>query len=153
MPYVVRTTEDRELRCPLTDDEVQQRAERVAELLEQADDVAAESAAARARFKSRSEEIARERRKVLDEYRTRSTLRVVPCELQVDLEAKRAQWVRTDSGEVILERGLRDEERQAHLFEPQGEAGEPEGGELEDEDPAPPRRGRRKAETAGAAAQ
>lgn len=136
MGYVVRTTEERELACPLTEHEVRQRADRIAELHEQEDRLSAEASSAKARLKHRGEEIARERRALLQEYRTRSVLRPVQCELQLDLENRLAQWVRTDTGEVILERPLRPEERQAHLFDdrPASEGEEDEGDEHPDPD-------------------
>ena len=166
MGFVVRSTEVRELRCPLSEAERHQRAERVAELLEQIETIEAEQASARSRFKSRLEVAELEKRVVLDEFRTGAAMRAVQCELHVDLVSARAQWVRTDTGELLAERGLRDEERQGLLFDDAKANGdeEPDGDELEAEGqgngPAgvPPaagrRRGGRKAiETGGAAAR
>lgn len=156
MGYVVRATEVRQLRCPLTGAEIAQRAERVAELLADEDQIDADLAASKARFKAKAEECQRERRALLGEFRMRSALRNVDCELQLDLEAKRAQWVRTDTGEVLLERALSDEERQGHLFdepvegEGEGEEGEPDAeasavdrGALRERDERRARRGKR----------
>lgn len=162
----VKTSEIRQLRCALTDAELQRKAERVAELLQESEDTEAELRSQKSRYKSRLEGLEGERSRVLHDFRTRSEARDVRCDLQLDFELGRATWVRTDTGEPLWDRPLSDAERQQPLFADGGQGegdehdetgAEGEGDEAEGRGAAPqPVRGRRRgskgAETSTAAA-
>lgn len=149
MGHAIKSTETRELRCMLTAEERQRRAERIAELLDQGEAVEAELAAARAGFKARIERCDLEKRLQLDEFRTGFATRPVECELRLDWDAGLASWVRTDTGEVLSERPLSAEERQRDLFEEQQRE---QAAEREEQREARRKRRTEVRETSGAAA-
>lgn len=161
MGTVVKSREERELRCQLSESERHGKAERVAEILEQLDALDAEERSKRAGIKARREVLSAEKSLELDAYRTGHELRRVVCELVLDHETSTATLIRTDTGEPLASRPLRDDERQASLFaeaelapppaevlpDPEVEA------EPESESVSPGRRrGRNKGETAAAPA-
>lgn len=152
----IKTSEIRQLRCELTETELQKKAERVAELLQDLEDTDAELRSAKSRFKSRLESLEGEKSRALHDFRTRSEVRDVRCELQLDYETRRATWVRTDTGEPLAERPLSDEERTPPLFPDGGGAESGEAGDGPGPDPdaglRPSSAKRRAGATAGATA-
>ena len=90
----------RELPCELTDDEVAQRAERMAKAIEAKDAREAKAKEVAKAYKRQVDELAAEVRLLADAVRTRVEMRDVLCVVKVQRDGS-ALVVRTDTGDVI----------------------------------------------------
>lgn len=151
---VIKDSEVRKLRCELTPEEQQKKAERLAELLQQQRDTEAELRASKSRYKGRIEQLVAERERVLHDFSTGTEARDVRCDLALDFDTGLATWIRTDTGEPLWSRPISDIERQRPLFpDGGGDEGDADGDAAEGE--PSPRRGRKgtaPSETSGATA-
>lgn len=113
---------EQSLRCQLTKEEIADRADRAAQLLEDRDHEEEELKAHAKHVKGKIERIEAEMRQHSNEVRTRSTYRDIECERIFDYKSKRVREVRGDTGEVISDREMTEREKQMGLFD------DPEGG-------------------------
>lgn len=103
------------LKVELTTEEIADRADRAAQLLQDRDQKEADMKAAAKHAKSIIEEIEAELRRLSNEVRTKSTYAPVECERHYDYGAKLYKEVRVDTDEVLCERGLTESEMQRDL--------------------------------------
>lgn len=123
---------ERNLRCALSAEEVADRADRAAQLLEDRDHKEEELKAHAKHAKGEIERIEAEMRQYSNEVRTRSTYRDIECERIYEWDTGRVREVRGDTGEVISDREMTEREKQMGLFD--GKDPPPGGGgNLEDE--------------------
>lgn len=111
------------LRCQLTPDELRERGDRLAELLDERDRIDADLVMARQRAKSEHAAIEPELGDLRSQIKTRHELREVDCEVRFDFSDGKAYTVRTDTGEIVRSRALTHDERQGNLFEIDGRPG------------------------------
>lgn len=104
-----------ELRCELSDAEVQQRGQDAARLLMQIDQLDEEKRAAAADYKEQIKAKETELRKLGREIRERAEHRDVPCVTRPNAAAGVMETIRLDTGELVRSRPLTHEERQARF--------------------------------------
>lgn len=128
----------KELRCALTDEELLERGQALARALEQMQKREADGKAYAANVKSDIEQYKKEGQRLYHHISEKSEWRQVECEEVHDFDEGKVSLVRLDTGEVVSERRMWDEERQdeiAFLEEPPSEepeqSGAPEGDEVE----------------------
>lgn|SRR5678815_803434 len=102
-------------RVELSQDEIAERAQRAAHLLQKRDDRDADSKAAQKAAKAEIERIEAEMRAMSAEVRDKATYKPVPCERQYIYRTGVVREIRTDTGEVLRERPMSDRERQTEL--------------------------------------
>lgn len=105
----------RQLSCHLTREEVEQRADESARLVERRDHFEAELKSAQKSGKAQLSEMDAELRRVSTEVRDKATVRLVDCDRVQDWDAGTVTEVRRDTGEVISSRKMTDEEKQREL--------------------------------------
>ncbi len=116
------------LKVILTKDEIADRADRAAGLLQDRDTKEEEQKARRTAEKAVIDAMESELRRVSNEVRTKATYQDVQCERRYVYDKSKVQEWRLDTGEMISERDMNDNEKQRDLgFE------DPKGGDLDDE--------------------
>lgn len=116
MTFRVLGTEARELRCPLSDSELQERGEQMAEKLAEIDKLEASFELVRKQHNAQVKEIEGDLHAVAIEVREKSEFRQVECVTRIDLEAKVVEVIREDTGEIIKSRAATKDELQGKLF-------------------------------------
>jgi hypothetical protein len=112
----------RDLRVQLKREEIEERADRAAHLLEQHDLKEAEFAEERKRQKSVLTDMLTELRRLNGEIRDKSTYRPVQCERRYLYDQGKLIEVRCDTGEIIFDRPLTEQEKQRELpFDQKGD--------------------------------
>lgn len=107
-----RSTETRSLTCILTEDERRQRANTMAECLEQQEKLTGELDAFKAAMKGAMQELTGRLARATTEYRTGQCFRNVDVEKVYSLTDGVYRETRIDTAEVIAERPLTQSERQ-----------------------------------------
>ncbi len=102
--------ETKMLSCRLTDTELLERGQKVAELLRQIAEIEDEKKAANSDFKARLEEREGEARSLGYEIRTKAELREVSVSRTIDDVRGVEETYRDDTGEVIATRALSPQE-------------------------------------------
>ena len=105
----------KELRCALTDEELLARGQALARALEQMQKREADGKAFAANVKSDIEQYKKEGLRLTSHIAEKSEWRPVECNEVHDFEAGTVSVVRLDTGEVVSERRMWDEERQEDL--------------------------------------
>lgn len=105
----------RNLKVPLKPEEVAERADRAAKLLEDRDHEESEFKAHGTHVRGRIAQMESEMRHLSGEVRTRCTYREVECEQQFLYDTGVVREVRVDTGEVLSERPMTDREKQRDL--------------------------------------
>lgn len=120
------------LKCILSKDEIADRADRAAGLLQDRDTKEEEQKARAKAEKAVIESIESELRRVSNEVRTKATYQDVQCERRYVYDKGKVQEWRLDTGEMMSERDMNDTEKQRDLpFDDDG--GAPAGGDLDDD--------------------
>ena len=120
------------LKVILTKEEIADRADRAAGLLQDRDTKEEEQKARAKAEKAVIESIESELRRVSNEVRTKATYQDVQCERRYVYDKSKVQEWRLDTGEMISERDMNDSEKQRDLpFDDDGKGGG--GGDLDDE--------------------
>lgn len=116
------------LKVILTKEEIADRADRAAGLLQDRDTKEEEQKARAKAEKAVIESIESELRRVSNEVRTKATYQDVQCERRYVYDEGKVQEWRLDTGEMISERDMNETEKQRDLpFDDKG------GGDLDDE--------------------
>jgi hypothetical protein len=105
----------RELKCRLTEEQLNERRDRLAEQVAELAGLEAKRKDVASDFKLRIEEIEESMSNVAREIRDRSEYREVEVTTHRDYEAKVEQVVRVDTGEIIATRVLEPREMQGEL--------------------------------------
>ncbi len=105
----------RDLKVSLKPEEVAERADRAAKLLEDRDHEESEFKAHGTHVRGRIAQMESEMRHLSGEVRTKCTYREVECERRFVYDTAVVQEVRLDTGEVISERPMTDREKQRDL--------------------------------------
>jgi hypothetical protein len=105
----------KKLPVPLTDDEVRHRGEELASKLAALDEIDAALKVAKQEAKAKKEPIAKRVTELKQQIRGRKEARLVECELVRDFDARCAETMRLDTGEVVDTRPLTPEEMQTQL--------------------------------------
>lgn len=109
-------TEQRELPCPLTHDELIAKGDALANVLRRLDAEREAMEQAKAESKERTADLVREQSKLRQEIQERREFRPIDVEVYVKSGAvNMVEEIRVDTGEVIRERFMDDEERQMRL--------------------------------------
>ena len=117
----------KELRCKLTDEELLERGQALVRALEQMQKREADGKAFAANVKSDIEQYKKEGLRLTSHIAEKSEWRKVECDEVHDFEAGTVSVVRLDTGEVVSERRMWDEERQEDLpLEGLGDDGVPQ---------------------------
>lgn len=120
------------LKVILTKDEVADRADRAAGLLQDRDAKEEEQKARAKAAKAEIDAVEAELRRVSNEVRTKATYQEVQCERRYVYDKSKVQEWRLDTGEMISERDMNESEKQRDLpFDDGG--GAPPGGDLDDD--------------------
>ena len=118
------------LKVILTKDEIADRADRAAGLLQDRDTKEEEQKARAKAEKAVIESIESELRRVSNEVRTKATYQDVQCERRYVYDKSKVQEWRLDTGEMISERDMNETEKQRDLPFDDGGSG---GGDLDDD--------------------
>ena len=124
---------ERNLRVILTVDQVAERADRLAHLMKERDNKVEMAAAAAKHAKSEIAELEAASRRLSAEVRDKACYQAVPCTRVFDYRRGLVTETRTDTGEVIDERAMTEEERQM-AFDGTGGSGagdKPTGGDID----------------------
>lgn len=105
----------RELKCALTREEVEERAQEAASVLERRDQREAELKEEAKRWKNVIAQLDVEFRMLSSEVRNKATTRSVECERVYDYDAKKVTEFRRDTGEVLHVRNMAESECQKDL--------------------------------------
>lgn len=105
----------RELSCGLTREEVEERAQEAASILERRDQREADLKEQQKRWKNEISQLDLEHRILSSEVRSKTTTRAVECERIFDYDAGKVTEMRRDTGEVLHTRNMNDTERQKDL--------------------------------------
>jgi hypothetical protein len=105
----------RDLSCALTREEVEERAQEAAALLERRDQKEADLKEQQKRWKNEISQLDVEHRIVSSEVRSKSTVRPVECERVFDYDSGKVREVRLDTLETLHTRNMTDSERQRDL--------------------------------------
>ena len=124
----------KELRCALTDEELLARGQALARALEQMQKREADGKAFAANVKSDIEQYKKEGLRLTSHIAEKSEWRPVECNEVHDFKEGTVSLIRLDTGEVISERRMWDEERQDELHLDEDESADPPA--AEDEAPA-----------------
>jgi hypothetical protein len=130
MPSNVISTENEMLDVRLSDRELKDRGESLANIFGRLEEIQAEEAAHRAAFKEKRELLEKNMATLSGFIRRRAEPRPTTVEWRADYKRNIAERVRTDTEEVLEHRALTTEEMQAPLFPVRGgrktaDAGEP----------------------------
>lgn len=109
-------TEDKDLAVNLTDDEIRERGERLAELHGVLDKIAEDEAEFKAEIKRRKKPVKLEVDTLARAIRNRRELRNVAVDVHYDPARGMVDEIRTDTGEVIATRRPTKAERQGQLI-------------------------------------
>lgn len=115
----------RNLRVPLKEGEIVERAKRNAFLVGEIGQKADERDAAKKQANAQIEELEAEMQRLSLEVRDGATYRDVQCERRYVYRTGNVQEVRTDTGDVLNDRPMTDRERQLELGVKEPAAGEP----------------------------
>ncbi|HEY8947187.1 MAG TPA: hypothetical protein VIM73_23245 [Polyangiaceae bacterium] len=105
----------RNLRTPLSDREIVERARRAAHLAAEIEQLEEEAKAAQKQAKARIEEIQAEQRRLNLEVADGAVHRETPCERRFIFRTGKVVEVRTDTEEELHERPMTERERQPEL--------------------------------------
>lgn len=109
------------LICELTDDEIRDRAFQAGQVDQELEALADRFEVAKKDHKAEVGVREELRKTLLREIRTKQTTRPVECEIErVYAPAFVVRTVRTDTGELVHERRMTDDERQEKLYELRG---------------------------------
>jgi hypothetical protein len=109
------------LICELTDDEIRDRAFQAGQVDQELEALADRFEVAKKDHKAEVGVREEMRKTLLREIRTKQTTRPVECEIErVYAPAFVVRTVRTDTGELVHERRMTDDERQEKLYELRG---------------------------------
>lgn len=108
--------EMRTLKCDLTETEVQQRADKLANTIREHTRVEQEKKDTAAQFKLKIEALDGEISELAREVSEKAAYRPVECKLERNNLHLTMELVRCDTGEVIETRPMKPEEKQASLF-------------------------------------
>lgn len=124
-----------ELACALGKEEIAQRADRAAHLHSDLDFAEEAFEVVRKEHRTKLSGIRSEIRRLSSEVREKLTTRAVSCERHFLYGDRRVKDIRTDTGEVIMDRAMTDEEGQRGFDFPDnsGSSGKAGGGDVEDE--------------------
>ncbi len=112
------------LKCILTKDEVADRADRAAGLLQDRDAKEEDQKARAKAAKAEIDAVEAELRRVSNEVRTKATYQDVQCERRYVYDKSKVQEWRLDTGEMISERDMNEAEKQRELpFDDDGKGG------------------------------
>lgn len=106
----------RDLRVPLTQEEVDTRTEQLLELLNKVDHVREEQKRVASHARSTIKEMEQEAGQLRRDLYDRSELRPIDCEERWIYRTGVVQVVRTDTGKAVDERPMTTDERQEQLF-------------------------------------
>lgn len=117
------TKEKRSLRCQLTQEELLAAGEKLAELLDNLRRAESERESVVKQYKAKEAELAAQIESQQLLVRNKSEIRMVDCENVLDYTAVKCIVTRMDTGEIILDRKLTEDEKQSTLpFDEDGEA-------------------------------
>lgn len=105
----------RELKCALTREEVEERAQEAASILERRDQREADLKEESKRWKNEIAQLDLEHRYLSSEVRNRATVRAIECVRVFDFDLGKVHEVRTDTMETLHTRNMTDSERQRDL--------------------------------------
>jgi hypothetical protein len=106
-----------ELATALTDDEVRSRGDYLCGLIARMDEVSEERSNAMKRYKDQLSGLAEDQRKVARAIKTRCEVRFVRCEVIYHMPCEGTKRiVRLDTGEVVRDEAMTDDEMQLNLF-------------------------------------
>ena len=111
---IARHTED--LTCQLTTEEVIERGARLAEVEHELAKHARHKQQVASQLKTEEKRLEAERHNLAQQVRSRCEMRPVEVEELADYVRGTVSTLRTDSGQVVHSRALRDSERQATLL-------------------------------------
>lgn len=132
------------LKCILTKDEVADRADRAAALLQDRDSKEEEQKARAKAAKAEIDSLEAELRRVSNEVRTKAAYQDVRCERRYIYSKGKVQEWRLDTGAMVFERELLDTEKQREL--PFNDGEDQDEAEDDDEPPDEPDESERAAE-------
>lgn len=121
------------LKVILTKEEIADRADRAAGLLQDRDTKEEEQKARAKAEKAVIDSIESELRRVSNEVRTKATYQDVQCERRYVYEKSKVQEWRLDTGEMISERDMNETEKQRDLPFDDDDKGAGGGADLDDE--------------------
>lgn len=142
---------ERSLLVPLTDKERATLADRTAHLLAEIERKKEDKKAAAKQAQAQIDELVAELNRVSGEYREGKKYEKVKCERRYLFRLGNYQEVRTDTGDILIERALNYRERQLELGGVNGSAAEDDDGIVDDdyqpdgttEPPLPTEKGKR----------
>lgn len=105
------------LRVTLTREEIEDRADRAANIIEERDGLEEEMKAYQKAKKADIEKLDAEHRQLSNEVRTKATYRDVECKRTFDYNEGKVFEVRLDTGEILKKRLMTERELQMGLFE------------------------------------
>jgi hypothetical protein len=105
----------RDLKCELSREEVEERAQEAASILERRDQKEADAKEEAKRRKNEIAQLDLEHRILSSEVRSKTTTRPVECERVYDYDAGKVTEYRSDTGEKLHSRNMTDSERQKDL--------------------------------------
>lgn len=105
------------LRCELTDDEIRERADGAALKAHERDRLEDARSVQNKAMKADIDDLDVWIRQLLGEVRTRSIYRDVEVTDSADFKSGTMRTLRLDTGEIVRERALTEEEKQGKLFE------------------------------------
>lgn len=111
----VETRETRLLKCVLTADEIEQRTENLIAAIDRHKAARADGKSAAAQYKSLMETAEADTDRLTNVVRDRTEYRQIQCVTTSDWETLRVITVREDTGEIVEERDMRQDERQMPL--------------------------------------
>lgn len=136
-PRIRKEHFEENLRVKLTREEVEDRADRAANLIEERDALEEEMKAYQKAKKAEIEKLEAEHRQLSNEVRTKATYRDVDCERIYDWDETKVTEIRLDTGEVMKKRPMTERELQMGLFDDSDKKPPPASGgsanDLEDE--------------------
>ncbi len=103
------------LKCPLSEGELKQLAEQMAQDLAQISQAEADLKSIRKRIEADISKCQSDLVSVVERYRSGFEMRLIECQIQKDFQTNTVRVVRLDTGEMIRERALTAEERQLML--------------------------------------
>jgi hypothetical protein len=106
----------RDLRCELSDDEVAERADLLAQFEAEREKTERDKGTASATFRAELKRLAEEITVRAGQVRDHAEQRSVLCIEKIDRPSNLAELVRTDTGEVIRRRSLSETETQGELL-------------------------------------
>ncbi len=105
------------LVCKLTDEEIRDRGFEAGQLDQEVQDLEAEFDEAKKLHKAEVNSNENRRRLLLREIRTKQTTRPVECEIEPDFLNLQVRTTRLDTGELVHERPMSEDEKQGRLIE------------------------------------